>query len=247
MNKSNLDFIFNFLKKNRKFPDLQRRNSYRQILNPLLTKEEQVRLFFDREVKTQQNLKMTQIVPFWEHVESHKHLLSTFKGVMRMLGAPQNDRPYEEMFNHLKKQPLWGPKTSALFVKAVYQIHHGKLELDPLWPDTPSLSSLNDKFYLPVDVIIINIFRDFLGMKKPTFKSINQVIHQHYRGSDVVIWDDLWFWGFITQFGSEDRTYAWNKGKYFSLVNNPQSPSKLLVIEEKAKEFLSVLKHAKKK
>ena len=31
------------------------------------------------------------------------------------------------------------------------------------------------------------------------FKNVNKIIAENYSGKDIEVWDDLWFWGFITQ------------------------------------------------
>ncbi|WP_435524452.1 hypothetical protein [Chryseobacterium indoltheticum] len=35
---------------------------------------------------------------------------------------------------------------------------------------------------------------------------------------DIEVWDDLWFWGFINQKGSSDRSFEWNEGKILDVV-----------------------------
>lgn len=53
---------------------------------------------------------------------------------------------------------------------------------------------------LPVDTVIKHIFKRINGTEM-NFDSINNfLINGGYRSNEkMLIWDDLWFWGFITQ------------------------------------------------
>jgi len=43
-------------------------------------------------------------------------------------------------------------------------------------------------------------------------------LKKYYSLSEIEIWDDLWFWGFITQKDSgKNRTFEWNENKYWMI------------------------------
>ncbi len=102
----------------------------------------------------------------------------------------------------LGKTTLSGGQTAAI-TKAIYHTH-----VDPRYKSgaflagAPKSISEQDKLYLPVDQVISNIFEKSFGMLNPDFRNINDLISETYFGDQVEVWDDLWFWGFITQKGS---------------------------------------------
>ena len=56
-----------------------------------------------------------------------------------------------------------------------------------------------------------------------TFDKINRILSKNYTGDEIEVWDDLWFWGFITQKGSDsNRSFEWNEDKYWSLLHTPK-------------------------
>lgn len=156
---------------------------------------------------------------------------------------------WKQLFLNLSVQPSWGDKTAALFVKNVYNIHnrHQKLRF---WPDTPTKLTSSDTIYLPVDKVIIEIFRK-LGFNSPSFKSINHLLINElkFSASQMILWDDLWFWGFFTQRNnttSNDnqkqnslRSFGWNSDKYWSQIASDKS--KEFLIRDLAMEFLSII------
>ena len=63
----------------------------------------------------------------------------------------------------------------------------------------------------------------------------------------MLIWDDLWFWGFITQRSAPKshgggRTVGWNEGKYWSIPHAPRQPDDIAEIMRLSREFLAHLK-----
>ncbi|MGK0459084.1 MAG: hypothetical protein ACJAVE_002071, partial [Polaribacter sp.] len=55
-------------------------------------------------------------------------------------------------------------------------------------------------------------------------------------------WDDLWFWGFITQVGTgENREMQWNLNKFWTLRESDKNPKMIIEIEKKAEIFLNIL------
>jgi hypothetical protein len=142
-----------------------------------------------------------------------------------------------KIFLKILKRNGWGDKTAALFTKVVFNIHCGQYSKDlEIWDDTPTTLE-NDRIYLPVDAVIIDVFRR-LGLPSPSFKSINKELQKHFAAHKMAIWDDLWFWGFINQKGSgETRTNEWNPNKYWALENSNKKRSIIYEIETKSERF----------
>ena len=157
---------------------------------------------------------------------------------------PNHPHDFESIYHGMKNQNGWGKKTAALFSKSLFHIHNGQYsDKLKIWDDVPSGISVNEKFYLPVDSVITAIFNEIDKSKSWDFKSINKLIKGNYKGYEIEIWDDLWFWGFITQYGSGDnRILAWNENKYWALKDTDKNPNSIKIINEKAIEFLNLIK-----
>jgi len=154
--------------------------------------------------------------------------------------SKKNHNLFESLFNNLKVLPGWGPKTSALFIKALIHIHSKKnLKKLAFWKDLKKLLSnynlISDRLYLPVDRVIIAIFKaleienaDEKISQKDTeaFDQINYFLHAvGYNAKEVLSLDDLWFWGFFNQFTvDENRIHRWNENKFWAekFVNKDQ-------------------------
>ena len=81
-----------------------------------------------------------------------------------------------------------------------------------------------------------------------TFRGINNYLKKEcgYGSEDMLIWDDLWFWGFITQRSSANisskRVHDWNEEKYWSIFTAPQDRKSIGKIKLLAKTFLRITK-----
>lgn len=97
----------------------------------------------------------------------------------------------------------------------------------------------DDMLYLPVDAVIRRISREIpsagLG---DTFDSINSALRKaEYRSEDMLVWDDLWFWGFFSQdSSSKSRTLGWNAGRFWGQLSAPKGD--IEVVRGKFEEFL---------
>lgn len=168
----------------------------------------------------------------------------------------------DQVFCCLKKVPGFGEKTAALFVKNIMLAH---LVHEELGFSGEGLAFLNDskeltnpenmQLYLPVDAVIRHIFDRHLeysthvtsNATKSNFNSINKCISGFMEDNripqvEAIYWDDLWYWGFITQHGSgEKRKTEFNNPKYMSLRTSTAAEQPYKYIKEKAKEFLDIL------
>jgi hypothetical protein len=152
---------------------------------------------------------------------------------------------YEHIFWKLVSMHGWGEKTAALFCKEAYLIHNTIVPSELIiWNDATIKNDTNDKLYLPVDKVIVEIFRKIYGQKFG-FNKINNIISEHYKLIDeIIIWDELWFWGFITQYqadNDEPRLFGWNEEKYWGLRHAPKDAQQINEIKNKALDFVNIL------
>lgn len=171
-----------------------------------------------------------------------KDCLQSFEEFVRHLN-PTAKLDFHSLFNGLCKQRGWGEKTSALFTKTVFHVHSDTYGNElKLWDDAPTMIGTDDTVYLPVDAVILAIFNRIDNSKAWNFHNINQKLSAEYSNTDIVIWDDLWFWGFITQKSTgSGRLFEWNENKYWILRESDKNPHKIDEIRKKAAEFLYIL------
>ena len=173
----------------------------------------------------------------------------------------------------MKDQPGWGPKTAALFVKSIFHVHSEMYNKDTnlkIWPKMYQKIEDGDVFRLPVDKVILEIFKAI----KPTytktmnnnrskevqwsFTNINKLLSEYYPNpNDIEIWDDLWFWGFITQRihevdsngkkiikkntknkSKKKRFIEWNPNKYWALRDSGKNKITSMRSKERRKFLL---------
>ncbi len=195
-------------------------------------------------VNTQSQPKINYISGFFKNISENKTCLESFSAFVKYLSTENQTANFNALFQGLKNQPGWGDKTSALFVKNIFQFHNGNYSKKLfIWNDVPKKIQNKDSFYLPVDAVIIAIFNKIDSSKNWNFKNINSEIKKYYKGDEIEIWDDLWFWGFITQNGSgKNRIFEWNENKYWTLKEASKEKNEILKIKEKSEEFLNIFK-----
>jgi len=158
-------------------------------------------------------------------------------------------KPFAHLFKTIKSYPGYGDKTAALFVKMIYQIHLvDKYTNYKIWENVSPLES-KDMLYLPVDAVIIEIFKKIKHpeFEKWNFNRINTELNISYDGSQIEIWDDLWFWGYITQKvvkNQDDRDFELNKNKYWVMKESDKNKKTIIEIfgeKGKAQEFIDII------
>ena len=100
----------------------------------------------------------------------------------------------------------------------------------------------DDKLFLPVDIVIKTIFNKLDNSKTWDFDDINEYLN-NFSNEDIILFDDLWFWGYITQKGTgENRKFVeWNNAKYWMLKESIKDEKTIEEIKGKAKEFLNLI------
>ncbi|EPM5418124.1 hypothetical protein ACTM2X_002989 [Vibrio parahaemolyticus] len=238
--KNQLESLFKFLKENRDF-NLKLQE---QFFLPVLCVDDAINTkvinLLYHVANAQSQPKIDPLAEFYKTVYRNVDQTESFASFVELLTGKES-LLFSDLYKGLRAKQGWGDKTAALFTKVVYQAHNKLSENCHFWADTPKRISKGDEIWLPVDAVIIHIFKE-LGMDKPSFAKINKLIKQYYKGNDLEVWDDLWFWGFITQKGTGDtRQTEWNENKYWSLTHSDKNPLIISDIREKSHEFISLL------
>lgn len=261
--------LFDFLKSedNRKFNQIIQNGVYRgRIIQYTKSKERIISLLYEI-LNTQSQPKLDNCLKFWEKVYKveNSNCFNSLDNFIKMLSEEpvknnntsidNTNGKLERLFQALTNQPGWGDKTAALFVKSCCRIHWDDSNKDlRFWSeDFPTENEL-EKIYLPVDSVIRFIFKELNVPIKQNFKEINRYIHEHYKQvNDLLIWDDLWFWGFITQNSQtsadkeskntdDARKLEWNRSKYYSIFHAPKDENTIEQVQSRAEQFIKLIK-----
>ena len=241
MLKGKLSSLYEFLLENRSYnKNLQEKYYKSVVLDHSDIKGKVISLLYET-ANTQSQPKIDHLATFYRFIHEKPEDLLTFKKFIKRI-SNKDSNSYFDLYDGLKNHKGWGPKTSSLFVKTIFHLHNRRYDEElRLWDDAPSDILKDDCLYLPVDTVIIKVFHEIAG-KKWSFNTINRELSKHYKGDDMEVWDDLWFWGFITQkVENNDRNVKWNPNKYWSLKYSDKDPIVIDAIEEKSKIFLKLL------
>ncbi len=235
--------IFSFLKENRSYNKTVQEGFYISAVTPYDKIEDKViNLLYDI-ANTQSQPKIDNLSSFFKLIQEKPNDLRTFKGFINRI-SENKELTYRNLYESLRIQSGWGNKTAALFVKTIFHLHNGNYRTDlKIWTDTPKAIEEFDDFYLPVDAVIIAIFKGIEPNRNWNFNSITKKIKEYYRHEEIEVWDDLWFWGFITQKGSgENRMFEWNENKYWMMKESDKNPVKIEEIKLKANSFIEIIR-----
>lgn len=240
--KDKLEQLFRFLKENREYNYELQEKYYRAIIIPYDNVTDKVTSLLYHIANTQSQPNIDKLAVFYKNIYKNIDRLNTFTSFLIELNNSTTYN-YKELFECMKHQPGWGQKTAALFSKSIYHLHNSQYSSElKIWDDVPNEIAQNDKFYLPVDAVITPIFKNLDSTIKWDFDKINQKIGEYYKGQEIELWDDLWFWGFITQKGSGiNRIFEWNENKYWALYESNKDRDRIKKIKSKAIEFLEII------
>lgn len=246
--KEKLDEILKFLEENKKY-NQQLQKEYALGTSGLKNEnfDRVIALLYDT-ANTQSQPKIDKLAEFFKSAYKYKNSFNSFSGFLEYLtiGKVNNDKPYETLFKALRQKEGWGDKTSALFVKNILNYHHNNEYKElKIWNDVPNLSK-SDNLYLPVDAVILAIFNKLDPSHKPkwNFKTINKEIQNYFSNEEMILFDDLWFWGFITQRTTKDsknREFIWNENKYWMIKEADKDSNEIQNIKRLARDFLKLL------
>lgn len=192
--------VYEFLQKNKKYNTSLHLAHYKAVLAPYSHANKRAyALLFDI-LNTQSQLKLDKAHEFFSDLLARKGHLNSFTGFIRFLnGGVKETISFKKLYELLRESPGWGDKTSALFVKAVYNIHCSFAKKYAIWNDVPDCLVTVKDFYLPVDEVIKYIFKYLEVPCSYNFKGINNFLAANFSDCNPIIWDELWFWGYITQ------------------------------------------------
>jgi hypothetical protein len=251
-----LDYLFEFLKENRA---LNKRLQEKFLLNSFDEKESVpinvVKLLYEV-ANTQSQPNLDNLGPFFKYAYHNEDQLDTAHSFINFLNKYTGIKNpikgdiecnYHNLFLCLKMIPGWGPKTAALFTKNIWYIHKKQPLIEyKIWNDIPNEIKGNDKLFLPVDRVIQEIFKkiDIKG-KAYSFQKINNILQSKYEGDQMEVWDDLWFWGYISQnskgiIDGNNRNYGFNENKYLMLPESDKSGNTIDEIKVKVNEFIKI-------
>lgn len=237
-----LTLIFNFLKENRQYNHAVQSAYYSRILAPYNNTADKVTALLHSIVNTQSQPKMDKLAVFFQKIHNNRSKLNTFEDFLAIFG--KRELCYKTLYEALNNEKGWGPKTAALFCKTIYHLHCGTYDESlKIWEDAPTTITDNDKLYLPVDAVILRIFSELaIPEIRIDFYGINNLLQDKYKADAMEFWDDLWFWGFISQKTvQQERKLQWNEAKYWSLLETDKRPIKIQEIKRKAMIFIALV------
>ena len=234
--------LFSFISGNRQYNKVLQQRFYRSALLPYRNEEEKIVSLLYGVANTQSQPKIDKLAEFFKVIYDDRNCLSSFTNLVQKI-SPGKSINFESLYEGMVKQQGWGQKTSALLSKSIFHLHNGEYDEElKIWDDVPKQIEKEEKFYLPVDAVIVAIFNRMDSTVKWDFDKINSLLNKEYSASQIEVWDDLWFWGFITQNGSgSDRRFEWNENKYWALKESEKDKNRIEEIKLKAQEFLDFL------
>ena len=251
--------LYKFLEENKKHNQKIQNGFYRESTFQFYKPKDRIISLLNAKLNTQSQLNLDNSYKFWKHIyeaiSGNSNCLDSLDDFIEVLSNNKkrkykkflaNDK-LELLFYILCDQPAWGEKTAALFVKSCCHIHWG-VENEGLrfWTDSFPSKDESGRIFLPVDSVITYIFEQ-LEIKPAKFKTINDHLYKHYKSVDeMLLWDDLWYWGFISQNskpkdGSKDRKLEWNLSKYYSIFYASKDANDIEQVKGLATEFIKLL------
>jgi hypothetical protein len=238
--------LFAFLRHNQGINRDVQEGFVSEALSPA-TVEERALLLMHRVLQTQTLPNLDHILAFFKSITSGRglHSCSDFRRCVRDQALRKSTA--RDLSVELARCPGWGPKTAALFVRNLALIQRSPNLHGRFWPDIDVMK--DDEVWLPVDAVIIAIFSRLSPMiARPelnNFNRINRYLRHElgYSSTEMLVWDDLWFWGFITQRSTKGQTlraYGWNEAKYWAIPHSPKDAASIKRIQNRAEDFLSL-------
>jgi hypothetical protein len=223
--------VFKFLEHNHQWNEAFQAAEYKKCLTHCMDAKERLNALLHMIAHTQSSPKLGKLGEFWKKIETAPWKKNGFSLLQLTEYLEQINRsgtnslaPWKRLFYALSNVDGWGPKTAALFVKCVIRLHRSEHSELHFLSDIESAYVLghNDQIYLPVDAVILRIFREsaFADMGK-SFYPINAALQrERYTAEDMLVWDDLWFWGFFSQNSSgSERTFGWNAARFWGQLS----------------------------
>lgn len=255
--KEKLDTLFVFLKENRTQNKGIQLAYYRSVLLPWPCQACKIKSLLQNTWNTQSSPRMDPALPTWQSYQQQWNCFDNVKTAEELANAiyhlvpeskekslPEDHKcrpPLDRVWRYLRLAPGFGDKTAALFVKAIIDIHIEKYN-DIQFLDNFALAD-KDNVRIPVDTVIQFIFQRIMRIKLE-FQDINEIIFKlaEYKPCDASIWDDLWFWGFITQkVAGNARVLEMNEAKFWAIKGATWDSSNVRDVKCNAKKFIKLI------
>ena len=246
-----LDRLYRFLEKHHQWNIAFQTSEYSRYLTHCETPKQRLIALLHLVAHTQSQPKLGPLADFWRHLEGidwgrKAPWLEDLTAVIEKAGSPSTVHvgPWDRLFHSLNSVDGWGPKTSALFVKALIGLHRtARTDLYCIRDEAAAqVIADSDRIYLPVDVVIRRVFKTpELQELGKTFGPINTALYKAgYTPEQMLVWDDLWFWGFFTQDSStDDRVMGWNEARFWGQLSSPKAD--LPEVRELCRRFLQIV------
>jgi hypothetical protein len=255
INSRRLDRAFSFLQENTKYNQIIQNRTYRDWLCPCANVADSLSSLLFSNVTTQPLPKLDHLSHCWKKLHLHRHELGDVTDIgglaswiSKYLLEKQTVDPgytvdeFKRLWVVLKNVNGWGEKTAALFIKSLINIHVDPANKDLRFLRHFKISNLVQP-YLPVDKVIKHIFEHhFASRGSLSFTGINKELWARYSSTrDLIVWDELWFWGFITQRSrASTRITELNMSKFWAIRHAPGDLEN--EVEDKAHEFIKILR-----
>lgn len=253
---ANIGALFDFLKDHSRYNRQIQVDDIRMTFSSCDSVDERAKLLLFKIYNTQSQPKLDEMNAFFCRIEriptSMKSLASFSKFLADYSQETKKMQATGDLFTTLSSIAGWGPKTAALFLRNLALIQLTTDLRDKFWSDVDGFDT--KAIQLPVDRVIREIFSKVtvstkqLKHRLKTFESINKYLKDcDYSPADIVVWDDLWFWGYITQKvpknetdessggaskkTSPQRSHEWNESKYWSIFTAPKGAEHIAEIK----------------
>jgi hypothetical protein len=250
-----LKAIFEFLKENREPNKIVQAGEHRRIFSFGSDTADQILALLHAAHETQRSANLDAVCKTWQafhrnracfdEVQNLESLAIAMRHLENVGSAekalrPADGRWLDSIWFSLRHADGFGEKTAALFVKNLVNVHRDFKDQGLGFLEDFTLSD-DDVIRIPVDAVIKFIFEAVFPKTHLYFDKINWLSTQidGYQMADALVWDDLWFWGFITQKGGNERSFEVNEAKFWSLLHSPKDKWK--DIKKKAQQFISLI------
>lgn len=256
-----LQRVYDFLEHHQQWNAQFREREFRQYFSHCDTRRARLGTLLFNIVNTQQQPKLESLGTFWAaferfHWNDDDLRLDDLTRFFRSCptykpGNRHNEKkepieksgPWDDLFWAVRKNEGWGCKTAALLVKCIIFLHRAPPTGFHFLRDFDSHSIEHDTLYLPVDTVIEHVFYMHLGFPKTAagfWKINNHLAAAGYEAEHMLVWDDLWYWGYLTQRTSgKIRKTEWNAPKFWSMQSFPKAM--LEEVRALSIEFIDVL------
>ncbi|WP_174504578.1 hypothetical protein [Acidiphilium sp. C61] len=250
--KRNLDEIFMFLKDNTAYNRQTQHAYYSAYLSPQGGNYARISALLYAILQTQSRPSLDDSTETWQILFNHRTTFDAVQNPTDLLDALSNLSSadpvpgptggiFDRMWYVLAGSKGFGEKTAALFIKSIIDVHTLEVNTNLRFLDNVYVAS-DDFVRVPVDSVIKYIFKHITGSNLD-FDTINDLIFKvaGRTNDEATIWDDLWFWGFITQHGGgDDRKLAINEAKFWAIYGTPKE--KWADVRAQAEKFIEVLR-----